>query len=663
MARYEIMGPDGGKYAIEAPDDASPDDVMAYVQKNVAAQPSQKQPDVSMLESLGRGALQGATFGFSDEMYGAGHGLYDKLFGSGDFGGTYARERDAVREANTRAQEQNPGSYFAGEIGGSIALPLGAAKLGVKGAQIAKDASLLARTGQAAKTGAAMGGLYGLGVGEGDVENQALSTLGGAAGGAVFGSVIPGAIDAGGALLRTPLQAYRMVRDPGTVAAQKYAEAIARDAGKDAATLYQSPVKNLAASLDNAAANGDNAAMLADFAGENTKGLIRAAADMPNTRAERFNQVLNRRQQVQAGNLENSVNKNLARGEDYYGDIEKLIAQRDKKAEPMFQAAFAKETPMTPQLSRVLQRPTMIELRQSVERRLADEDQPIGLMTRTEAVHRIKMELDEQIGMSKRMERMGNRPTQGWDTRTLMILKNDLLNAIDNAPYKHALKEYAGSSALKTAAEDGLDEAFKLPPEQIAAKLRNLSSSEKDAWRQGAARSLIDKIRTGNYFRDRTKSIFDTPDMQVRLKQIFPDNASRGEFLRTVAAERRKTLTRANVQGNSKTARYLTQAQEAGKAASTVGEMAGAMMGKPGAIMKTLERGYNWASGINPDVAAKILDLAMTKSGASVRGSNSRAIQKMYAQAQARRLLQSRLSQGLLPAPSVLSAEASQGRQ
>ena len=82
---------------------------------------------------------QGATFGFSDELYGGAKGLYDKLFGEGDFSGTYARERDAVRAANDRAQEANPSSYFAGELAGGVALPGGVAlKAGQKEAQLAK---------------------------------------------------------------------------------------------------------------------------------------------------------------------------------------------------------------------------------------------------------------------------------------------------------------------------------------------------------------------------------------------------------------------------------------------------------------------------------------------------------------------------------------------
>lgn len=649
MGKHLIQGPDGRKHIIEAPDDARPEDIEAFANQQFAP---------SRAESLGRGALQGVTFGFGDEIYGAAKGAYDKVFGDGDFGGTYERERNAVRAANDAAQQANPGTYLAGELVGGVGVPLGAAKLGYKGVQAA-NAGLKARTAAAAKEGAAIGGLYGLGKGEGDFGDQAISTASGAAMGGAFGAAVPGAVQLASAVARAPAQAVRMMQSPEKVAAQKYAEAMGRDAGVEG----MSPILNNPNAMRAAQSGVDGAggrAMLADFGGENTRNLTRAAVNMPNARAERYNQVLNRRQKLAPKDLERSIGENLGDGAGLYDDIDKIVAQRDKLAEPMFRAAFAIETPMTQQLSRVLQRPTMVELQKQVNRRLADEDMPIGLMSRSEQLHRMKLELDEQIGMSIRAEKMGNRPTQGWDTRTLTILKHDLLNAIDNKAYKYALQKYAGPSALKNAAEDGADEALKLAPEQIRGKLAKLTRSEQEMWRQGAARSLIDEVRSGNFMRDRTKSIFDTPDMQLRLKQIFPDNKSRGQFLRTVAQKRREAMTRQAAQGNSTTAKQLINAQEAGKNIRTAADVAAAASGKPGAIVSALERGANLLSGLTPGVAAEVLNLAMTKTGGRAGGLSNQAIREAYEQVQARIARQGQATNALVPAEAVLSSEFGQ---
>jgi hypothetical protein len=649
MAKKHIVtAPDGSRHVITAPDDATPDQIVAY---------AKEQFSPSKMESLGRGALQGATFGFGDEIYGAAKGAYDKVLGSGDFGGTYAKERDAVRSANKRAADANPLSYFAGEVGGGVALPFGMAGAGAKAATQATNAGLAARSVTAAKQGAGYGAAYGFGTAEGDAAQQGLSTLGGAVAGGVVGGALPGAVSLASSAMRMPGQAVRVVSNPKSVAAEKFAEARARDIGSDALATGSNPVAQDLARLASEKAAGRSGQMLADMGGENTQNLVRSAVNMPNARAERFNQVLNRRQAVQTRQLEDAVSKGIGAGKDYYKSVGTIIENRDKMADPMFKSAFAIETPLTPKLQSVLERPTMVKLFEDVQRRMADEGHTFDGKRTTEIFHRIKLELDEQIGMSKQAEKMGNRPTQGYDTRTLTVLKRDFLNAIDHKSYKYALKQYAGPSALKNAADDGMDEALKEAPEQITAKLAGLTKGEADMWRMGAARALMDRIRQGNIMRDRTKSIFDTPDMQLRLKAIFPDNKSRGEFMRTLAAERRKSRTRQAAQGNSTTAKQLTNAQEAGKSARTMVDIAGAATGRLDPLLRTLERGANFASGITPQVAAEILDLAMTQSGAGAAGKSTQAIQDAFARGLARKVRQGQAVDSLLPAQGIFAAD------
>jgi hypothetical protein len=646
--KFVIEAPNGDKHIVEAPDGATEEDVFEYAKQQFAP---------SKLESAGRGALQGVTFGFGDEIYGAAKGAYDKVLGSGDFSGTYEKERDAVRGANKRASDANPWSYFAGEIGGGVAVPFGMVGAGAKAATQATNAGLGARSLAAAKQGTGYGAAYGFGTAEGDAGQQALSTLGGAAAGGVVGGLLPGAVSLASSAMRAPGQAVRVVTKPESVAAEKFAEARARDVGRDTVSISRDPVAQDLARLASEKAAGRSGQMLADMGGENTQNLVRAAVNMPNKRAERFNQVLNRRQAVQTRKLEDAVSKGIGAGEDYYKSVGQIIENRDKMADPMFKAAFAIETPLTPKLQGVLERPTMVKLFEDVQRRMADEGHTFDGKRTTEIFHRIKLELDEQIGMSKQAEKMGNRPTQGYDTRTLTVLKRDFLNAIDHKPYKYALKQYAGPSALKNAADDGMDEALKEAPEQITAKLAGMTKGEADMWRMGAARALMDRIRQGNIMRDRTKSIFDTPDMQLRLKAIFPDNKSRGEFMRTLAAERRKNRTRQAAQGNSTSVKQLTNAQEAGKSARTMVDIAGAATGRLDPLLRTLERGANFASGITPQVAAEILDLAMTQGGAGAAGKSTQAIQDAFARGLSRKARQGQAVDALLPAQGIFAAD------
>lgn len=147
-------------------------------------------PDVSGLESAGRGAVQGATFSFADEGYGLAKALGGTLTGAdGSFADRYRGARDESRALDQAAEEANPKSYRAGEFGGALATAF-VPGLGEIGA--AKG------LGGALAGGAALGAAQGLGSSEadltrGDVGGAAVDTGLGALIGAGAGAVGHGA--------------------------------------------------------------------------------------------------------------------------------------------------------------------------------------------------------------------------------------------------------------------------------------------------------------------------------------------------------------------------------------------------------------------------------------------------------------------------------------
>lgn len=106
----------------------------------------QAAPDVSMLESGVRGAAQGATLGFADELTGALESAAGSLGLVPDK--TYEQARDEARAAYQAAEQANPGTYLAGNIAGGI----GSAVLAPGAA-----ASTAGRIAQAAGMGAVAG--------------------------------------------------------------------------------------------------------------------------------------------------------------------------------------------------------------------------------------------------------------------------------------------------------------------------------------------------------------------------------------------------------------------------------------------------------------------------------------------------------------------------
>ncbi len=147
-------------------------------------------------ESALRGAGQGLSLDFGDEIGGAMHAALEGLRDQhANIGQLYVKQRDALRKANAAAQQANPITYGAGHVAGSLAPAL-----------LTSGASLPEQLA----AGAATGGLGALGeadkldekalgnVGEGIVGGAAgagLGNLAGRAAGAI-GKPIAGALEA-----------------------------------------------------------------------------------------------------------------------------------------------------------------------------------------------------------------------------------------------------------------------------------------------------------------------------------------------------------------------------------------------------------------------------------------------------------------------------------
>ena len=133
-----------------------------------------------------RMALQGATFGFADEMIGL-------------FAGDEAKERS--RQNLSVRRGTSPGASLMSEVAGGVALPVGAF------GQPAAQAARAGRTGQLIRGGALVGAAEGalVGAGESDAETL-LGRVGGAAVGAgvgaAGGAVAAPVVGAGGAAAR-----------------------------------------------------------------------------------------------------------------------------------------------------------------------------------------------------------------------------------------------------------------------------------------------------------------------------------------------------------------------------------------------------------------------------------------------------------------------------
>lgn len=609
MAKYEIRGPDGGTYEVNAPDGMSMDQVKERF-KSEFAKMSEPEP-TSTASAMLQGAGQGLTFGFSDEIEGGARALYDTVVGGKDFSKSYDRRLATARNRLKNAQETNPYAFYGAELGSALVVPGGLAKAGIGSlSKAAAKQGLGTRMKRGALEGAAYGTAYGAGTGEG-VEGRIAGAGAGAALGGTFGAALPPLVDAAGAAVRGVTQPVRSLTNPRRVAAEKYAEAVARDLGGS----------NTAKSFDVAAQRmGTRASkvppksklMSMDLAGENTRRLVRQAADMPSDRVQALHRRLDTRQANQFNRLEQGLASTIGDPKHFASTVENIAVSRQKAAGPNFAKAYAQDIKFPPSMTEFFNRPTMKGIIQNVEKSLADRGLEPNSQNAMQIVHRIKMQLDKQIKASRTAQRTG-QPGAGWDLNDLLHLKNTLVRYArrQNKHYGKALDEFAGPSALQGAAEDGFDRALKVPVEDIPGILKDLSRSEQEMWRLGAARAIAGKGRTGNRMNDRTKNVFGSPDMDMRLKAIIPNARLRRQFQRRVIEEAQMAKSRAAVQGGSKTSQNLIQSDEAGKAVGAVSAAGQAATGRLGPIMSLLEGAANRVSGLNPQVAGHIIDNAM----------------------------------------------------
>lgn len=241
--------------------------------------------DRGALDAGARGVAQGLTANFGDEIRGlveAGGAnpddpasVYKLLSGALKYFGGDAEAKKHYDEAvarerglNTAAEQQHPVASTVGGLAGAMALPLGAASQG---------ATLPARMGMGAVTGAALGGASGAGEGTDALDRTSRAITGVGVGG-VLGGASPVAIrgiEAAGqgiaSLARPVTTNIRGLRNPDAEAARRILLAQERDA----------KTANPGMSADDfAAAKASGSPVInADRGGETVQALARSAAN------------------------------------------------------------------------------------------------------------------------------------------------------------------------------------------------------------------------------------------------------------------------------------------------------------------------------------------------------------------------------------------------
>lgn len=203
MAIFEVKGPDGKTYEVEAP--SAEEAAAALSSLGVAPQGGSRvnkpaADDLSnRLTTFGANAANAMAFGLGDESQGLKAGI-KSMMGGGEFLPAYRAERDAVRGDMEAVGEEYPAMATAGKLTGA-AIPA------ITAAPAATGQSMLGTMARSGGLGTAEGALQG--AGNADGRDLLAETIKGGLIGGGAGIAAPAIVGAAGALKNT-------IKDPIT---------------------------------------------------------------------------------------------------------------------------------------------------------------------------------------------------------------------------------------------------------------------------------------------------------------------------------------------------------------------------------------------------------------------------------------------------------------
>jgi hypothetical protein len=545
-----------------------------------------------MGQSIGRGINQGVNLNFGDELAGlrsaaggpdlgggipgmlqAGVGAVrmgtEYLTGGKGASDEYTRRVEIERERNQQAQQQNPGSYLAGNVAGSVALPVGG---------MLNAATMPARIGRGMGVGAGFGGVSGAGEGEGAADRAGRAAVGAGIGGAIGGAAVP-IVDAAAALAGPAIGAIgntvRGWRNTDGEAARRAVTAIRRDA--DAGDLGLTPQEFQAARTRGVPVAN------ADIGGETTRALLRSSANTsPEGRAV-LTRMTDDRFESQGPRVAQFVRDVVGLPADAPTTREGLRDLARRVREPLYRQAYedGAEGVWNAEIQRLVSSDAVTSAMQRALKKVSDENVVSGYGAMNP---RITFTPDGRIQFNRRPNGMPAFPDlQFWDMtrrelsdmaqeagrgtaqeRRLGQLARQLNAALDTAvpSYRTARGTAAQLFDVGDALEAGEQFVMRGSVTEVRRAVQNMSQVERTLFAEGFTSALIEKINKGGDRRNILNAIGNSTDARQRLNIALGPQAAQ-ELTAMLRVESVMDRMRGAL-GNSTTARQLMEAGLAG---------------------------------------------------------------------------------------------------
>lgn len=544
MARNVPM-PDG-TVVKNVPDGVSDADVMKLYQY--------KAPMLSNAE-IGKGVMksfsQGQTLGLSDELasgmaalpaYATRKMNEQSLGPAPSLPEVYGDIRGKMNQEQQQFEQQYPKTALAAETAGGIAT------LAPGATRIAKTPWAQAHPMQAAAaTGAGAGAVSGAGYAPKleDIPSYMAATtpLGAVAG--------PGGVLMGNLLSRfvgQPIKRMFTTETPKTSAARMTGHFLNQDQLQPLEII-----KKLQAHPE---------MTLADVGGRSTKGLAQVVSTIGGPWKNQAGKFFVDRQSKSYSRVMDSLKKMTGGDENYFSNMKKIVDRKMEEAGPLYEKAAAKSVAIDEDLMTLLDRPSVKSAFKKGQTKAANEgvslpNIELGGQIDFRSFDYMKRALDDKIGVALRAGKKD-------DARILINLKNDLLDIADiQIPeYAAARKVYSIGASNENAMEMG-KRVLKDDFEEMAFQVERMSDSEKDAFVNGALKTIRDRLMTGREDKNAATKLASQL-FRERMKNIFPDEESFKTFINQLDIEDSFARTYQNVYGGSPTQPRQMATQEVG---------------------------------------------------------------------------------------------------
>lgn len=448
----------------------------------------------SPMASGGFGALlQGLSLNLSDEAIGTVRSLFSDVPETVASGLTQIGVPTSPRQAGVAIEQLGLREYGQEYPARSIGLELTGGMIPALASRgRTAPESITMATGKAA----GLGGISGFGAAEGGFGERAESGVAGA----VISGVATPILQTGGKLVG---RGYRGAVDAMFSSPQRLGKDAARNAVREA---LESDVGSVDEALQVILSKQGKPYTLADV-GPNTRAYIDAANTLPGPGKKEAQAFLAARDKGSLARITSDIQEAFGADAGFFDEFNALKIARQDTGKNLYGKAFQVQVPVTTEFTSLMTRPSIVAALDRAKNIAAERGVKLPdvriengkLLTKdgevkaidTELMHYIKMGLDDLVFT-------GKSPTSGIGATQLGSIKETrarLLNYIDrnNPSYKQARNYWADDTAAMDAMQAGRN-FFRADYDEMAADVRRMSESEKEAFRIGAMQQVMDRI-------------------------------------------------------------------------------------------------------------------------------------------------------------------------